>query len=102
MLMELLVMILVFSVAAAACLGIFAEARLLSEDTARLDRAVVLARNAAERLKAGYDLPDPEDLTLTAETLPGQIPGLRQVRITVTYNNDPVFRLDTGWQENIR
>ena len=52
LLMEQLVMILVFALAAALCLQIFAKADAISQETARRDRAVVLARNAAELLKA--------------------------------------------------
>ena len=50
LLMEQLVMILVFALAAARGLQIFAKADAISQETARRDRAVVLARNAAELL----------------------------------------------------
>lgn len=99
--MELLVMILVFSLAAAACLGIFSHARLLAEDTARLDRAVILARNTAELLKAGQapEYPDTGDLTLEIAQEPSELPGLKQATITVLYNTTPVYSLTAGWQE---
>lgn len=98
---ELLVMILVFSLAAAACLGIFAQARLLSEDTARLDKAVLLAQNAAQLLKAGRDPATLEtgELLLEIRPLPSEEAGLKQAEITVSYDNTPVFSLTTGWQE---
>ena len=51
-LMEQLVMILVFALAAALCLGVFARADAMSRQLARRDEAVILARNAAELLKA--------------------------------------------------
>ena len=51
LLMEQLVMILVFAVAAALCLQVFVRSRDISGETARRDTAVVLARNAAELLK---------------------------------------------------
>ena len=99
LLMELLVMVLVFSLAAAACLGIFAEARLMARETARLDAAVLLARNTAELLKAGRPIPTSD--ALEVRELPTDIPGWKTVRITVVHEKTPVFSLDTGWQEAI-
>ena len=101
MLTELLVMLLVFSLAAAACLGIFAQARLMAEETARRDRAVLLARNTAELLKAGRDpaLADIQGLELEISRKNSGIPGFCQAKITVIYEKAPVFILDTGWQE---
>ena len=100
-LMELLVMILVFSLAAAACLGIFAQARLMTEETARLDEAVALARNAAELLKAGRSLEilDTGALKLDISEDFTEISGLKQVEITVFYEEEPVLALTAGWQE---
>lgn len=101
--MEILVMILVFALAAGACLGIFAAAKNITEETARLDRAVMLARNTAQLLKVGRQ-PETEstgELDLNIWELPSDIPGVKQVKITVTYENTPVFSLNTGWQERI-
>jgi type II secretory pathway pseudopilin PulG len=100
-LIELLVMLLVFSLAAAACLGIFAQARLMTEETARLDEAVALARNAAELLKAGRDLQtlDTGELRLEITELPGEIPGMMQAEIAILDGETTVFSLTTGWQE---
>lgn len=100
-LMELLVMVLIFSLAAAACLGVFAGARRMTEETARLDRAVLLAQNTAQLLKAGRDPGglDSGELTVRIEALPPEIPGLKQVRIGIFFGEEPVFSLDTGWQE---
>lgn len=50
-LMELLIMLLVFALAAALCLQAFAAADRISEHSAALDRAVLEAQNAAETLK---------------------------------------------------
>lgn len=96
-------MILVFSLAAAACLGIFAAAKTITEETDRLDRAVMLARNTAQLLKAGREpvLPDTGELTVEIRDVPSGIPGVKQVRITVTYEKTPVFSLNTGWQERM-
>lgn len=103
LLMELLVMVLVFSLAAAACLGIFVKARLISEETARRDGAVDLARNAAELWKAGRK---PETLDagryrLEIRDLDCRIPGLDTVRITVYDKETALFSLDAGRQEEL-
>lgn len=51
-LMELLIMVLVFALAAALCLQAFAGANRISETAAARDRAVLEAQNAAEVLKS--------------------------------------------------
>ena len=96
---ELLVMVLVFALGASACLGIFTHARLLAEDTARLDEAVALAQNAAELLKAGYDPATLDTGELGLNITEEDLPGLTQATITVSYEDAPVFSLTTGWQE---
>ena len=53
-LMEQLVMVLVFALAAAVCLRLFVGAENIAQETARRDEAVIVAQNAAELLKAGY------------------------------------------------
>lgn len=97
-LLEQLIMLLVFSLACAACLGIFARAHTLSRDTALQDQAVLLAQNTAERLKAGQELPDAGALTLAVTDTPSP-PGLDAARIEVFYEGRLLFTLDTGWQE---
>lgn len=96
---ELLVMVLVFALGASACLGIFTHARLLAEDTARLDEAVALAQNAAELLKTGYDPETLDTGELVLNITEEDLPGLTQATITVSYEDVPVFSLTTGWQE---
>ena len=54
-LMEQLVMLLVFALAAALCLGIFVRADRISAETKERDEAVILACNAAEMLKSVKD-----------------------------------------------
>ena len=61
-LMELIIMLLVFSVSAAICLQVFAGARRISDASRRLDIAVMQAQTAAECWKASYG-----DLEKTAE-----------------------------------
>ena len=61
-LMELIIMLLVFSVSAAICLQVFAGARRISDDSRRLDIAVMHAQTAVECWKASHG-----DLEKTAE-----------------------------------
>ncbi len=101
-LMEQLLMILVFAVTAAMCLGIFAEAQQLSGQTARREEAAFLAQNGAELLKSGVS-PDrmalPEGYSLQLQKMEGSISGLAVGIITVFWQEEPVFSLETGWQE---
>lgn len=105
LLMEQLVMILVFAVAAALCLQIFSKSWDISEETARRDTAVILARNAAELLKAtDGNLQAAEALSrdgyrVTVVSLPASVPGLAQAEIAVTFEEKTLFSLETGWQE---
>ena len=104
-LMELLVMLLVFALAAAFCLQVFVKAKVISEETVRRDQAVVLARNGAELLKAtGGDALAAENLSkdgycLTVHRKQSQQPGLALAEITVFYEEAQLFSLETGWQE---
>lgn len=105
LLMEQLLMILVFSVAAALCLQVFAKARFLSEETVRRDQSVILARNAAELLKAaGGDTEAAENLgedgyQVAVIPCPSRYPGLACAEIQVSYEDQVLFSLETGWQE---
>lgn len=109
-LMELLVMILVFSLAAAVCLRCFGAAAQLRRETALRDRAVVLAQNGAEAVKAaGGDLekaalllekiPEEEGLTLEMQKQSSGIPGLGQALVQVTGEDGILFHLTVSWQE---
>ena len=105
LLMEQLVMILVFALAAALCLQIFAKADAISQETARRDRAVVLARNAAELLKAtdGNEAAaeglSTEGYRVEVARQPSSQPGLACAEIIVFFENKVLFSLETGWQE---
>ena len=116
-LMELLVMVLVFALAAAVCLQGFATAAELRRETACYDRAVVLAQNGAEVLKAcGGDLPEAavllggsvspgaltarqEGLALNIQLRDSGIPGLGRADVWVTEEEEILFRLTVSWQE---
>lgn len=104
-LMEQLVMLLVFALAAALCLGVFVRADHISEETQQRDQAVILACNAAELLKS---IGDPEKVLELVET--GEfamkileensgIAGMRQAKIVISRDHAEVFSLQTGWQE---
>lgn len=105
LLMEQLVMILVFALAAALCLQVFAKAEDISRETARRDLAVVLARNAAELLKAtngdveAAEALGREDYRVTVVPKEAPLPGLVRAEIQVFFGENLLFSLDTGWQE---
>lgn len=104
-LMEQLVMVLIFALAAALCLGIFVRANKISSETARRDEAVIIAQNVAQMLKATGDPElvrqrvDSGEFTLEIQKENSEIPGLCQAKIVVLYENREVFSLRTGWQE---
>lgn len=104
-LMEQLVMLLVFSLAAAVCLGIFVRADKISVQTGQRDEAVMLAQNTAEVLKYTGDvrtaqaLADESEFTLEIREEDSGIPGLCQAQIVVCYDGREIFSLRTGWQE---
>lgn len=103
-LMELLVMILVFALAAALCLQAFVGADTISRTTELQDEAVLLAQNTAESLKAtkGGTIPDvPDGLRMEIDPLPTDIPGLEKAEISV-FNEETgalLISLTVGWQE---
>ena len=99
-LMELLVMILIFSLACACCLRLFAEAEHLSRRTQLQDSAVLLAQNAAELLKAGKT---PETNTkgfvLNIRSWETEFPGLYQAEIEVACEGETLYTLAVGYRE---
>lgn len=103
-LMELLVMVLVFALCAALCLQIFVRAEEISLETARRDEALVLAQNAAELLRSGDAAEDVAhalsgDYLVQIDPVQTEIAGLQKARITVLFEDIPLFTLVTGWQE---
>ncbi len=116
-LMEQLIMVLVFALAAALCVGIFARADQTAEDTRFRDDAVVLAQNGAEVIKAcGGDLEtaarilegtctdqevtvQSEGYTMVITLVDSDTPGLGQAEICVSMDGILIFTLRTGWQE---
>ena len=78
-LMEQLVMVLVFALAAALCLQVFAFSDRMSERNADIDRAVLLAQNTAETIKACGGVEE------AAEAVGGEI---RQTMWTAYYDEN--------------
>lgn len=118
-LMEQLVMILVFSVAAALCLRIFVWSDRTSREMELRDRAVVLCQNAAEIIKAEASLEagaqrlnadmqgnhwscvHGEDLWLELEEKKAGIHGLgaAEIRARSVKTEEILFSVTVGWQE---
>ena len=94
-------MVLVFALAAALCLQVFVRAEEISLESARRDEAVIVARNAAELLKAGRDATEAEadPYELRIQELPSEIPGLGQAEIGVLFEGEALFTLTVGYQE---
>ena len=84
-------MVLVFALAAALCLQVFAFSSQSSRRNAAVDRAVTLCQTAAENLKAaGGDMPNAQDAAM--EHMGGTVSqGLWQV----LYDED--WNVLTGW-----
>lgn len=117
MLMEQLIMVLVFALAAAACLGVFVKADGVSKETTLRDRAVVLAQNGAEVMKScsgdmesaadildgtaderGITVQDGE-LTMQIEKTASNVTGLGLAEVRVWRGDTTLFNLTVGWQE---
>ena len=112
--MEQMVMILVFALAAALCLQAFVLSDSLSERGEARDRAVLLCENAAETLRLGpketyvayYDenwqqREEPSVYRLEVEGLPEDLETLYRARARAARESDgeELFRLDYAWQE---
>ena len=119
LLMEQLVMVLVFAIAAAVCLRLFGAAWQINRQTELRSEAAVLAQNGAEAVKgcqgdlekAGMIL-DGEtngdvltvsdgDLVMQIIRLPDSLPGLGQAQIRVIQEQAELFFLAVSWQEVI-
>ena len=116
-LMEQLVMVLVFALAASVCLSVFVKADRISREIARRDAAVLLAQNSAEVMKScAGDLEKAaqilggnptetglqirtEEMTVEITICDTQTEGLGQACIAVGCDDGELFALRTGWQE---
>ena len=119
LLMEQLVMVRVFAIAAAVCLRLFGAAWQINRQTELRSEAAVLAQNGAEAVKgcqgdlekAGMIL-DGEtngdvltvsdgDLVMQIIRRPDSLPGLGQAQIRVMQEQEELFFLAVSWQEAI-
>lgn len=109
-LMEQLVMVLVFALAAAACLRIFVWSAETSREIQERTEAVILCQNAAELVKASgnleaaasvLDAAAQDGYTIELQKLESHIPGLSRAEIRATADGEVLFSLVTGWQEDL-
>jgi len=118
-LLEQLVMVLVFSLAAAACLRIFVWSDRTSREMQQHSEGVILCQNAAETLKAAADLEEGAlslgavrqgnlwkaqydgKYRLELEETQRMISGMGQaiVRTVSMETEETLFSLLVGWQE---
>ena len=102
-LMEQLVMVLVFALAAAVCLRLFVGAENIAMETARQDEAVIVAQNAAELLKAGCGAEEAAQAggvyDVKIQKLSSEIPGLEKVEISVFFEEKELYSLTVGCRE---
>ena len=104
-LMDLLVMVLVFALAAALCMQVFAAARAISVETIRQDEAVLLAQNGAELLKSGMAEPEVEarlsgeDYAVQIQKLPHETEGLTKAQISILWEETELFALLVAYPE---
>lgn len=105
-LMEVLLMLLVFSLAAAVCVQAFVRSDRIAARTQLQTRAAYLCQNAAEVLKARGDpelaaRAEEEGLRLEVQPLPSHQPGLAmaQIRALEAQTGEELFSLTVGWQE---
>ena len=131
LLMEQMVMLLVFALAAALCLQAFVKSDGLSGDSEDRDRAVILCQNAAETIRRfggetvsqdaartlGYrydhgvmyqefdeDWEPVEQgvYRLETEERPTEVPGLVSAYVRVRKGSQALFELEVAWQGEVR
>ena len=109
-LMEQLIMVLVFALAAAACLRSFVWSAETSRQIRTRTEAVILCQNAAELVKASgtleaaasvRDAAKQDGYTIELQKLESDIPGLGRAEIRATADGEVLFSLITGWQEDL-
>lgn len=117
-LMELLVMVLVFALAAAMCVRVFVRSDQISREIGRRDLAVTLVQNGAETIKLcrgnmeqaarmleGEYTQDAcvvhpsDDYRLEIIRQDSGIPGLGRALVTVWWDEKELFSLPAAWQE---
>ena len=109
-LLELMISIVFFALAAAGCVQVFAKAHMLSQEAGRLDMAVSVAQSLAEECSGSrmednqryYDelgnVCGKEDGVYLAEILQTEQAGMYQIHITVMdmKTQDTLYTLQTA------
>ena len=109
-LLELMISIVFFALAAAGCVQVFAKAHMLSQEAGRLDMAVSAAQSLAEECSGSrvadnrryYDgqgnVCGKEDGVYLAEILQTEQAGMNQIHITVMdmETQDTLYTLQTA------
>ena len=109
-LLELMISIVFFALAAAGCVQVFAKAHMLSQEAGRLDMAVSVAQSLAEECSGSrmednqryYDelgnVCGKEDWVYLAEILQTEQAGMNQIHITVMdmETQDTLYTLQTA------
>ena len=109
-LLELMISIVFFALAAAGCVQVFAKAHMLSQEASRLDMAVSVAQSLAEECSGSrmednqryYDelgnVCGKEDGVYLAEILQTEQAGMNQIHITVMdmETQDTLYTLQTA------
>ena len=111
-LMEQLVMVLVFAMAAAICLQVFGLSDRLSKENEARAEAALLAQNTAEELKSSYGevlldweevdgiyYMEEEGYRVQVQTAETEISGLKKVRLQVLQEEEVLFEIPVAWQE---
>ena len=111
-LMEQLVMVLVFAMAAAICLQVFGLSDRLSKENEARAEAALLAQNTAEELKASYGevlldweeadgiyYMEEEGYRVQVQAAETEISGLRKVELQVLQEEEVLFEIPVAWQE---
>ena len=116
-LMEQLIMVLVFALTAAMCVGIFLKSNQTSQDTQFRDGAVLMAQNGAETVKScagdleetarilegtvinGEVFVESEGYLMVITAVDSETSGLGQAEICVSTDGILIYTLRTGWQE---
>lgn len=106
MLMELLIMVLIFALAGAICLRVFARSQAISVQTQHRSQAVLAAQNAAETVKACANFAEAERMldepvngcSVQLTAIETTIPGLAGCEILAECQGE-TFCLQVYWQE---
>lgn len=102
-LMEQLVMVLVFALAATMCLRLFVFAGQTARRTQLREEAVILAQNTAEELKASRGQTPGSfgqgGLVVTVIPETTGVPGLGGARVEVAVEKEIFAALSVRWQE---